>query len=138
MTTPSGRLSNEPGREREEEKKMPFIVASYVYASSQGQRTHFARTNIENHSLPLSSHSLLPLFPYLCPPFSFPTHILPPHCSLHIPSPPPPSPSHFPFLFHPLPIPALPVPSLPLSICSLPSLPPPLLSVDIYSNNTNL
>ena len=32
-------------REREkEEKKMPFIVATYVYASSQGQRTHPART----------------------------------------------------------------------------------------------
>jgi hypothetical protein len=29
----------------EREKKMPFIVATYVYASSQGQRTHSARTN---------------------------------------------------------------------------------------------
>ena len=28
-----------------ERKKMPFIVATYVYASSQGQRTHSARTN---------------------------------------------------------------------------------------------
>jgi hypothetical protein len=26
--------------------KMPFIVANYVYASSQGQRTHSARTNV--------------------------------------------------------------------------------------------
>jgi hypothetical protein len=26
--------------------KMPFIVATYVYASSQGQRTHTARTNV--------------------------------------------------------------------------------------------
>jgi hypothetical protein len=26
--------------ERREEKKMPFIVATYVYASSQGQHTH--------------------------------------------------------------------------------------------------
>ena len=26
---------------------MPFIVATYVYASSQGQRTHSARTKIE-------------------------------------------------------------------------------------------
>ena len=35
-------------RERErEEKKMPFIVATYVYASSQGQRTHSARTNLK-------------------------------------------------------------------------------------------
>jgi hypothetical protein len=33
-----------PERE-EEKKKMPFIVANYVYASSQGQRTHSARTN---------------------------------------------------------------------------------------------
>ena len=31
--------------EREREK-MPFIVATYVYASSQGQRTHSARTKI--------------------------------------------------------------------------------------------
>jgi hypothetical protein len=31
-------------RKRKEEKKMPFIVATYVYASSQGQRTHSART----------------------------------------------------------------------------------------------
>ena len=30
---------------KKEEKKMPFIVATYVYASSQGQRTHSARTN---------------------------------------------------------------------------------------------
>ena len=28
---------------------MPFIVAAYVYASSQGQRTHSARTNIVKH-----------------------------------------------------------------------------------------
>ena len=34
-------------KEREkEEKKIPFIVATYVSASSQGQRTHSARTNI--------------------------------------------------------------------------------------------
>ena len=50
MTTPSGRISNEPEeRERErkrEREKMPFIVATYVYASSQGQRTHSARTKI--------------------------------------------------------------------------------------------
>jgi hypothetical protein len=44
--TPSGRISNELERKREE-KKMPFIVATYVYASSQGQRTHSARTNNE-------------------------------------------------------------------------------------------
>jgi hypothetical protein len=47
MTTPSGRISNEPEERRkkkEEEKKMPFIVADYVYASNQGQRTHSALT----------------------------------------------------------------------------------------------
>ena len=33
-------------RKKREEKKMPFIVATYVYASSQGQRTHSARTKI--------------------------------------------------------------------------------------------
>ena len=31
-------------KERKKEKKMPFVVANYVYASSQGQRTHSART----------------------------------------------------------------------------------------------
>jgi hypothetical protein len=31
--------------ERDKEKKMPFIVASYIYASSQGQRRHCAQTN---------------------------------------------------------------------------------------------
>ena len=41
-------MSPEEEREREKEKKMPFIVANYVYASSQGQRTHFARTNLVN------------------------------------------------------------------------------------------
>jgi hypothetical protein len=33
-------------RKKEERgEKMPFIVATYVYASSQGQRTHSAGTN---------------------------------------------------------------------------------------------
>ena len=50
MTTPSGRLSNEPG---EKEKKMPFIVATYVHASSQGQRTHSARTKSCAENIPL-------------------------------------------------------------------------------------
>ena len=40
MTTPSGRISNGPEeRERERKKereKMTFIMATYVYASSQG------------------------------------------------------------------------------------------------------
>ena len=31
---------------------MPFIVATYVYASSQGQCTHSARTNIGSHGAP--------------------------------------------------------------------------------------
>ena len=35
-------------REREREKKMPFIVATYVYASSQGQRMNSARTKTLN------------------------------------------------------------------------------------------
>ena len=46
MTAPSGRISNEPERKKREEKKMPFIVATYVYSSRQGQRTHSARTNM--------------------------------------------------------------------------------------------
>jgi hypothetical protein len=41
------RIRNEPEERRKgKEKKMPFIVATYVYASSQGQRTHSARTNL--------------------------------------------------------------------------------------------
>ena len=46
MTTPSGRICNdlERKRERRKKEKMPFIVATYVYASTQGQRTHSART----------------------------------------------------------------------------------------------
>ena len=38
-------MSRKKERREREEKKMPFIVATYVYASSQGQRTHSARTN---------------------------------------------------------------------------------------------
>jgi hypothetical protein len=44
-TTPSVRISNEPGERERERGKMPFIVATYVYASSQGQHTQSARTN---------------------------------------------------------------------------------------------
>ena len=44
LWTPSGRISNELERKKKKEKKMPFIVANYVYASSQGQRTHSAQT----------------------------------------------------------------------------------------------
>ena len=73
MTTPSGRISNEPEeREREKERKrekMPFIVATYVYASSQGQRTDSARTNVSN-SQPMSNLDLtfLSLVKRLCTP----------------------------------------------------------------------
>jgi hypothetical protein len=42
-----GELAMSPERKKKEEKKMPFIVATYVYASSQGQRTHSAGTNID-------------------------------------------------------------------------------------------
>ena len=38
-----GELAMSP-EERREREKMPFIVATYVYAGSQGQRTHSART----------------------------------------------------------------------------------------------
>ena len=38
-----GELAMSRKKEREREKKMPFIVATYVYVSSQGQRTHSAR-----------------------------------------------------------------------------------------------
>ena len=41
-------MSRKKERRKREREKMPFIVATYVYASSQGQRTHFARTNCEN------------------------------------------------------------------------------------------
>ena len=34
-------------REKEEEKKMPFIVAAYVSAAAQGQRKHSTRTNLK-------------------------------------------------------------------------------------------
>ena len=33
-------------KKKKREKKIPFVVATYVYASRQGQRTHSARTNI--------------------------------------------------------------------------------------------
>jgi hypothetical protein len=37
----------EEEEERKKEKIMPSTMATYVYASSQGQRTHSARTNIK-------------------------------------------------------------------------------------------
>ena len=45
------RKKEERKREREREK-MPFIVATYVSASSQGQRTHSTRTNFSSRELP--------------------------------------------------------------------------------------
>jgi hypothetical protein len=39
-------MSQKRRKERKKEKKMPFIVATYVYASSQGQRMHSARTKM--------------------------------------------------------------------------------------------
>jgi hypothetical protein len=38
-------MSLEEVEERERREKMPFIAATYVYASTQGQHTHSARTN---------------------------------------------------------------------------------------------
>ena len=43
----------------ENEQKMPFIVATYVYASSNGQRTHSARTNILMMVFKMSTFSLV-------------------------------------------------------------------------------
>jgi hypothetical protein len=57
MTIPSGRISNEPEereRRRRRREKMPFIVATYVYASSQLQRTHSTRTKIPLQPIKLS------------------------------------------------------------------------------------
>jgi hypothetical protein len=34
-------------RKQEEKEKIPKIVATFIYASSQGQRTHSARTNYQ-------------------------------------------------------------------------------------------
>jgi hypothetical protein len=44
-------MSRKKERGKKEEKKLPFIVATYVYASSQGQRTHSARTKSKLHDL---------------------------------------------------------------------------------------
>ena len=40
-----GELAMSPEERKKEREKMPFIVATYVYASSQGQRMHSAQTN---------------------------------------------------------------------------------------------
>jgi hypothetical protein len=43
-TTPFWEKSK--GLGEKERKIMPFVVATYVYASSQGQRMHSAQTNL--------------------------------------------------------------------------------------------
>ena len=48
-----GELAMSRKKKKREEKKMPFIVATYVYASSQGQRKHYASTKNIN-----SGHSV--------------------------------------------------------------------------------
>ena len=55
-------MSRKRKKKEEREKKMPFIVATYVYASSQGQRTHSARTKI--YPLPPDSESRKIVFIY--------------------------------------------------------------------------
>jgi hypothetical protein len=45
-------MSPEEEKKKErEKKKMPFIVATYVYASSQGQRTHSTRTKSAKYTI---------------------------------------------------------------------------------------
>jgi hypothetical protein len=58
------RINNEPEEEeRKKKKKMPFIVATYVYASNQGQSTHSARTNnILNKKLHYDEKHIEPVF----------------------------------------------------------------------------
>jgi hypothetical protein len=45
MTTLSGILTTAVRKENNKSEKILKIVATFVYASSQGQRTHSARTN---------------------------------------------------------------------------------------------
>ena len=52
-------------REEERKRKMPFIVATYVYASSQGQRTHSARTKIDNYIVTNENALLQCTWPFL-------------------------------------------------------------------------
>jgi hypothetical protein len=46
-------------KERGEREKMPFIVATYVYASSQGQRTQSTRTKSNKIGYPERCHNQL-------------------------------------------------------------------------------
>ena len=50
-------------KERKKEKKRPFIVATYVYASSQGQRTQSAWTNTSS-AQNMANIQIFPLIPY--------------------------------------------------------------------------
>ena len=45
MTIPSGVKARRVRRRRKEKEKLPKIVATFVCASSHGQRTHYDRTN---------------------------------------------------------------------------------------------
>ena len=58
-------MEEERKKEREKEKKMPFIVATYVYARSQGQRTHSARTKIRLIRTKYNDVSVLCIFVYV-------------------------------------------------------------------------
>ena len=60
-----GELAMSRKRERRKrENKMPFIVATYVSACSQGQRTHSARTN---NSFTIASLIQIYTLCYICP-----------------------------------------------------------------------
>ena len=48
MTTPSVVLNSGGKNKKKKKNNVPKIVATFVYASSQGQRTHSARTNFIN------------------------------------------------------------------------------------------
>ena len=49
MTTPYVVLNSGGNTKKTKKKNEPKIVATFVYASSQGQRTHSARTKRETH-----------------------------------------------------------------------------------------
>jgi hypothetical protein len=41
--------NNKKRKEKKKKNNVPKILATFVYASSQGQRTHYARTNLKCH-----------------------------------------------------------------------------------------
>ena len=58
MTTPAAVLNN--GGEKKKWNNIPKIVATFIYASSQGQRTHSARTNNafnSGHFVSMTAHA---------------------------------------------------------------------------------